>query len=43
MPGLEGSLNFHTGHTALKTNGGKFSGDQEENLEVRKKPECPYT
>ena len=29
MPGLEGSLNFHTGHTALKTNGRKFSGDQE--------------
>ena len=29
MPGLEGSLNFHTGHTALKTNGGKVSGDQE--------------
>lgn len=21
----------------------KFSGDQEENLEMRKKPECPYT
>lgn len=29
MPSLEGSLKFHTGHTALKTNGGNFTGDQE--------------
>lgn len=29
MPGLEGSLNFHTGLTVLKTNGGHVTGDQE--------------